>query len=85
MKGTHRFDNVVEVTLCAQDAAGPADDPVPVGNKPCAFRGTAFKHVQNVPDVVHGELRFTHAHAEAEQRRLPLGLGLLGVRDIRMR
>lgn len=85
MKDTHRFYNVVEVPFCAQNAAGPADNPVPIRHKACTLRGAALEHVQNVPDIVHGKLRFAHAHAQAKQRRLPLGLRLLGVRDICMR
>ena len=82
---THCFDDIVEVALGAEHAARPADNPVAIWDEPRAFGGAAFEDVENVPHVVHRELRLAHAHAQPEQRGLALRLRFLRVRSSRVR
>ena len=71
-KATHRFNQVIEITLSRENATGPSHNPVSIRHKASTLRGAAFKDVHDVPDVVERELGLADAHAQAEQRGLLL-------------
>jgi hypothetical protein len=44
-KLTYRFNNIVKITLSAEDSTGPTNDPVSIGDEASALSRTALQDI----------------------------------------